>query len=183
MLVLVLGDLHIPFRCNALPAKFKKLLVPGRIHHILCTGNLCSKETLDYLKTLASDVHIVRGDFDKVSSTYPEQKVVTVGQFKIGLCHGHQIVPWGDPESLASLQRQLGVDILISGHTHKFEAYEHDGKFFINPGSATGAYNPITKSVTPSFVLMDIQSSTVVTYVYQLLEDEVKVERIEYKKN
>ena len=168
-----MGDLHIPFRCNALPAKFKKLLVPGRIHHILCTGNLCSKETLDYLKTLASDVHIVRGDFDKVrisnifvylhnkiltnninlifksifqiSSTYPEQKVVTVGQFKIGLCHGHQIVPWGDPESLASLQRQLGVDILITGHTHKFEAYEHDGKFFINPGSATGAYNPIYK--------------------------------------
>lgn len=29
-LVLVLGDLHIPYRCNALPAKFKKLLVPGR---------------------------------------------------------------------------------------------------------------------------------------------------------
>ena len=81
----------------------------------------------------------------QVSSTYPEQKVVTVGQFKIGLCHGHQIVPWGDPETLAALQRQLGVDILITGHTHKFEAYEHDGKFFINPGSATGAYNPINK--------------------------------------
>lgn len=30
---------------------------------------------------------------------------------------------------------------------------------------------------------MDIQSSTVVTYVYQLVQDEVKVERIEYKKN
>ena len=68
-----------------------------------------------------------------------------MGQFKIGLAHGHQIAPWGDPESLASLQRQLGVDILITGHTHKFEAYEHDGKFFINPGSATGAYNPINK--------------------------------------
>ena len=68
--MLVLGDLHIPFRCNALPDKFKKLLVPGRIHHILCTGNLCSKETLDYLKTLASDVQIVRGDFDKVYEFY-----------------------------------------------------------------------------------------------------------------
>lgn len=22
---------------------------------------------------------------------YPEQKVVTVGQFRIGLCHGHQV--------------------------------------------------------------------------------------------
>lgn len=30
---------------------------------------------------------------------------------------------------------------------------------------------------------MDIQNTTVVTYVYQLVGDEVKVERIEYKKN
>lgn len=65
-LVLVLGDLHIPHRCSSLPAKFKKLLVPGRIQHILCTGNLCTKESYDYLKTLANDVHIVRGDFDEV---------------------------------------------------------------------------------------------------------------------
>jgi hypothetical protein len=43
MLVLVLGDLHIPHRASALPAKFRKLLVPGRIQHILCTGNLCTK--------------------------------------------------------------------------------------------------------------------------------------------
>ena len=43
MLVLVLGDLHIPHRTNTLPPQFKKLLVPGRIQHILCTGNLCTK--------------------------------------------------------------------------------------------------------------------------------------------
>ena len=55
---------------------------------------------------------------------YPEQKVVTVGQFRIGLTHGHQIVPWGDKESLTMLQRQLDVDVLITGHTHQFEAFE-----------------------------------------------------------
>lgn len=104
MLVLVLGDLHIPHRASALPAKFKKLLVPGRIQHILCTGNLCTKETLDYLKTLASDVHVVRGEFDETLN-YPEQKVVTVGQFRIGVCHGHQVIPWGDQESLALINR------------------------------------------------------------------------------
>lgn len=133
------------------------------------------------MKTLASDVHVVRGDFDEIS-TYPEQKVITVGQFRIGLIHGHQIVPWGDEESLALVQRQLDVDILISGHTHRFEAYEHENKFYINPGSATGAFTPLYQETIPSFVLMDIQSSTVVTYVYKLLGDEVKVERIEYKK-
>ncbi|KAH1180216.1 hypothetical protein KIL84_009052 [Mauremys mutica] len=180
-LVLVLGDLHIPHRCNNLPAKFKKLLVPGKIQHILCTGNLCTKESYDYLKTLAGDVHIVRGDFDE-NLNYPEQKVVTVGQFKIGLIHGHQVIPWGDMASLALLQRQFDVDILISGHTHKFEAFEHESKFYINPGSATGAYSALENNIIPSFVLMDIQASTVVTYVYQLIGDDVKVERIEYKK-
>ena len=104
MLVLVLGDLHIPHRASALPAKFKKLLVPGRIQHILCTGNLCTKESLDYLKSLASDVHVVRGEFDE-HLNYPDQKVVTVGQFRIGVCHGHQVIPWGDQESLALINR------------------------------------------------------------------------------
>jgi len=143
----VLGDLHIPYRVSGLPHEFRKLLTPGRIQHILCTGNLCTKETVDYLKTLTADVHIVRGDFDD-NPNFPDQKVVTVGQFRIGLCHGHQIVPWGDVESLSMLQRQMDVDILITGHTHKFETFERDNKFFINPGSATGAFNALNRFIS-----------------------------------
>ena len=56
-----------------------------------------------------------------------------------------QICPWGDTESLAMLQRQLNVDILLYGHTHKFEAYEHEKHFYINPGSITGAFSPISR--------------------------------------
>lgn len=41
----------------------------------------------------------------------------------------------------------------------------------------------LNSNIIPSFVLMDIQASTVVTYVYQLIGDDVKVERIEYKKS
>jgi predicted phosphodiesterase len=56
------------------------------------------------------------------------------------LIHGHQIVPWGDAHSLAMFQRQLDVDILITGHTHRNEVNEYEGKWFINPGSITGSY-------------------------------------------
>ena len=35
------------------------------------------------------------------NNSYPDQKVISVGQFRIGLTHGHQVVPWGDLESLA----------------------------------------------------------------------------------
>eukprot|EP00002_Diphylleia_rotans_P002260 TRINITY_DN1143_c0_g1_i1.p1 TRINITY_DN1143_c0_g1~~TRINITY_DN1143_c0_g1_i1.p1 ORF type:complete len:183 (-),score=47.40 TRINITY_DN1143_c0_g1_i1:182-730(-) len=181
MLVLIIGDFHIPHRQHDLPKQFKKLLVPGKIQHIICTGNLCSKETLDYLKSLAPDVHVVRGDFDEMQAA--EQKVITIGQFKVGVTHGHQIVPWGDPEALANVQRQLDCDILVTGHTHKFEAIQYDGKFFVNPGSATGAYSTLTPNVIPSFVLMDIQGSIVITYVYKLGANEVEVERIDYAKS
>ena len=84
--------------------------------------------------------------------------------------------------ALATVNRQLDCDILITGHTHKFEAYEHENRFYVNPGSITGAYSALDSDLTPSFILMDIQSATVVTYVYQLIDDEVKVERIEFKK-
>eukprot|EP00731_Ephydatia_muelleri_P022759 Em0015g342a len=79
------------------------------------------------------------------------------------------------------VQRQLDVDILVSGHTHKFEALEHEGKFYINPGSATGAYNALEIQVTPSFVLMDIQGSSIILYTYQLFKD-VKIQKKEFKK-
>lgn len=145
-LVLVLGDLHIPHRKDELPPQFKDLLVPGKMQHVLCTGNVCSKTMEDYLRTLANSVHIVKGDMDVASglSELPEQKVIKIGEFRIGLCHGHQVVPWGDAESLGNLQRQLDVDILITGHTHQNGVHEYENKYMINPGSVTGAYSPFT---------------------------------------
>lgn len=42
--------------------------------------------------------------------------------------------------------------------------------------------SPSLSDVVPSFVLMDIQGSAMVMYVYQLHKD-VKVQKIEYKKD
>ncbi|KAI0341324.1 Metallo-dependent phosphatase [Trametopsis cervina] len=199
VLVLVIGDLHIPHRIHDLPLKFKKLLVPGKIQQILCTGNLCDRETYEYLRTVSPDVHVVKGDYDE--SALPLSVTVTHTPIRIGVVHGHQCVPTGDLDSLSAIARQLDVDVLVSGHTHTFQAVEYDNRFFVNPGSATGAWigssNGLVKVLTtallhseyerreptPSFALMDIQGPVVVTYVYQLIEGEVRVEKIEYRKN
>jgi len=76
----------------------------------------------------------------------------------MGIIHGHQCIPNGDIDSLRSIARQMDVDVLVSGHTHvyvyqlprstltwsyisiSFQAIELDDKFFVNPGSATGAW-------------------------------------------
>lgn len=90
------------------------------------------------------------------------------------------------------------ISPVVLSRTHRdcddrFEGYELEDRFFVNPGSASGAFmtsstfsaqssdssegtNP--PNPTPSFVLLDIQGFVIVTYVYQLINDEVKVEKV-----
>jgi len=151
------------------------------MQHVICTGNMATREQYDELKALAPHAHIVGGDFDD-GAAFPETKVVTIGDFRIGIIHGHQVVPWGDPRALAATQRRLDVDILISGHTHKNDVSEVEGKWFINPGSITGAYSALEADVVPSFVLLAIQGPKVVVYVYEMHGDTVEVSKSEFSK-
>ncbi|MEW5299105.1 MAG: hypothetical protein WDW36_002151 [Sanguina aurantia] len=180
VLVLCIGDLHIPHRAADLPQKFKELLKPGKIHSILCVGNVCNKTILDSLRAISGDLHVVQGDFDEFKS--PEHLVVNIGEFRIGLTHGHQAIPWGNQEAVSQLQRQMDVDILVTGHTHEYKAVKIGDRLQINPGSATGAYHSYTQDVKPSFVLMDLDAGKATVYVYQLVDGAVKVEKIEFVK-
>lgn len=193
------------------PIQFKKLLTPGKIGQILCLGNLTSKEPYDFLRELAPDLHIVKGDFDVDAPGLALSKVVQHGSLKIGVIHGHTVVPPGDADGLLIAARQMDVDVLLWGGTHRFEAYEMEGKFFVNPGSATGALSTgwwaDGEEPVPSFVLMDVsmhvccachlfanvfarqvQGDVLVLYVYQLRKDaqgeeNVAVEKVSYRKN
>ena len=111
------------------------MLVPGKMQHVICTGNI-GIEQYEELRDLAPSLHITAGDYD-TNANFPETRVVQVGDFRIGVIHGHQVLPWKDAAALARMRRKLHVDILISGHTHQNEVAERDGHYFINPVSRT----------------------------------------------
>ena len=116
--------------------------------------------TYDFLRQIPPDVQIVKGDFDVEAPNLPASKVVTHGSLRIGFTHGHTIVPPGDPDALLIFARHMDVDVLLWGGTHRFEAYELEGKFFVNPGSATGAMGTgwwaEGEDCVPSFCMMDV---------------------------
>lgn len=56
-----------------------------------------------------------------------------------------KIIPWGDDEASYAFLRELDADVLICGNTHQIKVKPVDKKYIINPGSATGAYTPLTK--------------------------------------
>jgi len=183
-LALILGELHIPERASAIPEKFKRMLVPNKMQYVLCTGNI-GREQFNELCALAPNVHSVRGDFDNDETlTFPEVKVVQVGEFRIGLIHGHQLLPSASSmDAKKRMRRKLNVDILVSGHTGKNEVVQEDGYYYINPGSITGAYSAITPDATPSFILLALQGSKLICYVYEMSkEGDVDVSKTEFAK-
>lgn len=181
-LVLVVGDMFVPQRAPDISEQFKSILIPNKLQHVLSLGNIGSRESNDWLKSLSNDFHQVKGDFDE--GDIPEKKVVQIGEFKIGMIHGHQVLPWGDPEALSNIQRELGCDILLSAHTHQIDVRAKEGKFFINPGSISGAFSHLMPDPTPSFVLMVLQGEDAIVYLYVLNDKKQKFEvsKLEFSK-
>ena len=181
-LVLVVSDMFVPLRSQDIDQQFKTILIPNKIQHVLSLGNIGSRESYDWLKSLSNDFHSVKGDFDE--GDMPEKKVVTIGEFKIGLVHGHQVLPWGNLDALSSVQRELDCDILLSGHTHEVNLKVLDNKLYINPGTISGAFSNSIADPSPSFVLMVLQGQEAIIYLYILNDRTQKfdVNKIEYTK-
>ena len=63
-----------------LPTQFKKLLAPGKIGQILCLGNLTSPSVYQFLRALAPDLQLVKGDFDlPLLPTAPPSSASAIG--------------------------------------------------------------------------------------------------------
>ena len=182
-LVLVISDILIPLKSPMIDSQFKSILLPNKINHLLCLGNIGNQDTLYWLQNLSSNFHSVKGDFD-IYQNYPEKKVVQIGSFRIGMIHGHQILPIGNKDALLDVQHELNCDVLLSGFTHKYDISINENKLFLNPGSITGGFSPMMEDFVPSFMLMAISGEDLTIYSYVLKDKTEKFEvgQVEYQK-
>lgn len=111
---------------------------------------------------------MVKGRMDVEAASLPLTQVVTHGSLRVGFLEGFTLVS-DEPDVLLAEAHRLDVDVLCwSGGTHRFECFEYMDKFFVNPGSATGALTTDwsaaaapgkgeeEEGVVPSFCLMDV---------------------------
>ena len=146
---------HPPVPAAADPLQFKKLLAPGKISQTLCLGNLTDKSTYEYLRTITPDLKIVKGRYDVEATSLPLTQVVSHGSLRIGFLEGFTLV--SNEPTRSSLRRTGSTSTCCAtAGTHRFDAFEYMDKFFVNPGSATGAFGAGGDTeATPSFCLMD----------------------------
>ena len=64
---------------------------------------------------------------------------------------------------------------MITGHTHELKLYEENNILYLNPGSLTGARTVVNtgkKEHIPSFMLLDVNQTNIVIYIYKLINDK-----------
>jgi len=117
----VISDTHGLLRPQALAA------LRGS-DHIVHAGDIGDASILAALREIAP-LTAVRGNNDRAAwaAGLPETAVLEIGDMRIGVVHDL---------GAAAFDAAAGVQVIVSGHSHKPLVQERAGVLFVNPGSA-----------------------------------------------
>ncbi len=175
-MIVVIGDFHIPNRAKEIPEWELGKIKDADL--VAITGDLCEESVLEQIKSINKNVVVVLGNIDR-SGNYPEREVFNYKGVKFGLVHGTGIYPRGDWDQLLEIAEELGVDVLLNGHTHHWAVYEYKSKIFVNPGSATGAWGGSSDPGPQSMAEIDVKGNTLEVRVFhnskKIFQEEFKI--------
>ncbi|MBU3104691.1 YfcE family phosphodiesterase [Clostridium gasigenes] len=80
------------------------------------------------------EVYGVKGNCDFCEG-YPNEKIIKVLDKKILMCHGHIYNVKMELNTIMCRGKELGVDIILFGHSHLCIIEKQDGLLLMNPGS------------------------------------------------
>ncbi len=134
----VISDTHIPERAREIPSRVKEIF--REVDLILHAGDLVDLRVLEELGKLAR-WEAVFGNMDPpaVRNLLPVKKIITLGNFRIGLVHGGG-APWGLVTRVRKEFQGEKLDCIVFGHSHKAYQEVIEGILFFNPGSPTNRF-------------------------------------------
>lgn len=149
MLIGAISDTHIPERAHEIPEIVFEIFKD--VDLILHAGDLVSLPVKDQLEALKPTI-CVRGNMDRYAGLeLPERKKLEIGGIKIGLTHG-EVYPRGDSQQLHYIGLEMGVEVLITGHTHWSFIKELPDMLILNPGSPT-----VPRLSDPSVMIIEVE--------------------------
>lgn len=133
--IFVLSDTHFPRHGPKLPPAVLDAL--HRVDCVIHLGDFADAALAEFLEHHAS-LHAVHGNVDppKIRSRFPAEKILTIGDKRIVLVHGHV---GGKTALLAARQiaEREKPDAVLFGHSHQPYIGEFAGAILFNPGSPT----------------------------------------------
>lgn len=163
MRLAIISDTHMPRHAKQWPAELLRGL--EGVDLIIHGGDWQTLDVYHALKELAF-VEGVSGNVDdeEIYDTLPEQRVLDLEGFRIGIVHGHKGPGNTTPERARRAFADEEPDLIVFGHSHIPYDEVMNGVRLFNPGS------PTDKRRQPSF-----------SYGLLDLGDEVSLRHIYYK--
>lgn len=124
---------------------------------ILHAGDIGNPDIINVLGRLAP-VHAIRGNNDTApwARQFAETLRLDVGDVSIYMLH--------DLKALAIDPCQLGIRVVIAGHSHRPSIVEKNRVFYVNPGSA----GPRRFRLPVSIAYLDVEGDAVTGQVHML---------------
>lgn len=179
--VLVLGDMHIPSRRDAIPDNFYQYINDSQYDMALITGDLVRESDMRAALPPLPRCFIVTGNMD-FGSSYNFHEQVQVDSFNILLLHGTQLRPRGNIEQLWEILQHIGGDIAIHGHTHQATIDLYKDRLFLNPGTITGATGGAGGRTNASFIELIVNDNQMCVILHSTDWRVVKRTEVEYQK-
>ncbi len=125
--------------------------------HIVHAGDVCEPAVLDALAALAP-LTAVRGNNDRApwAERIAETEWLRFGEVTLHVLH--------DLNDLGIDPGAAGVDIVISGHSHRPKIERRSGVLYVNPGSA----GPVRFNLPITVALMQVSGKEVTARIVEL---------------
>ncbi len=158
MRVIVVSDTHRDFRT------LLRIVDKHRQEAALFLHLGDGEQEVEDVKNLYPDLPItsVRGNCD-FSWDNPTTRVVTAGNVRIFMAHGHDLGVKSSTEMLVRLARENGCRIALYGHTHKGDTHYEEGIYVMNPGSPSMPRNGYA-----SYGVIDITGGGIVPFLVEI---------------
>jgi len=170
MEVLVVSDAHIPDRAFEVPRELMELIESRRPFPIVIyAGDFTGYDFYREVESWGERLVAVAGNMDFLD--LPEYQVLTIEGIRIGVVHGDQVWPRGNVAKLTKIARRLGVQVLVSGHTHNPFIEVYEGVIHLNPGSMTGVPSGAGGSLIPSAMIVEVREGDLRVELYEAPEE------------
>lgn len=132
--VAIISDTHLPRGARALPEECVTRLAQAEL--VLHAGDFVTVAFLDSLRAIGPPVEGIHGNMDEpeLKHLLPKQRVVEVGDARIGMVHNPGPRK-GREARLAA--RFVDCQAVVYGHTHVPQMERFEDLWILNPGSPT----------------------------------------------
>ncbi|NPB00337.1 MAG: YfcE family phosphodiesterase [Crenarchaeota archaeon] len=182
--ILVASDAHIHDRADEVPPRLLEIIDSEKPFDIaVYAGDFTDEDVYRWFKTLGRTVYAVEGNMDYLPLPEHETFMHPIASIRFGVVHGHQVRPRGNIVQLTEIARRLGVNVLISGHTHSPLIRVFENILHLNPGSLTGAWGGGGGTGIPSMMIVVLYENGLEVRLIELRGGSIseKVHRFLYR--